>query len=77
MTTHKRLAIIRDNFERGVFLSIYQSSWQRLYRTIARSILVCKHGLRRMGSDYALLVDGFILRFGYPGPLLFLSSYQP
>jgi hypothetical protein len=115
----KRLEDIRDDFERGVFLSVYQSPRQRLHRTIARGILGCKHGLRGLlfswplyllplaawvlnarylplilllllpglyisgvillrgvKSDYAQLVDGFILRAGYPGRLLFPRSFQ-
>ena len=42
----KRLLEIRNDFERGVFLSIYNSRPQRLRRHIARVILVLKHGLR-------------------------------
>ena len=42
----KRLSDIRNDFERGVFLSIYNSRTQRLRRHIARVILGLKHGLR-------------------------------
>ena len=42
----KRLADIRDYFERGVFLSVYQSPRQRRHRRIARCLLCLKHGLR-------------------------------
>ena len=45
-TTHKRLSDIRNDFERGVFLSLYNSRPQRLRRVIARIILAVKHGLR-------------------------------
>jgi len=118
--SRKRLADIHDDFERGVFLSVYQSPRQRLHRRIARCILGCKHGLRGIlfswplyllplaawllnarylllilllllpglyisgvillrgvRSDYARLVDGVILRAGYPGRLLFPGDYQP
>jgi len=118
--SRKRLEDIRDDFERGVFLSVYQSPRQRLRRRIARCILGCKHGLRGVlfswplyllplaawvlnarylplilllllpglyisgvillrgvRSDYARLVDGIILRAGYPGRLLFPGNYQP
>ena len=44
--SRKRLGDIRDDFERGVFLSVYQSSRQRRHRRIARCILGLKHGLR-------------------------------
>ena len=42
----KRLCDIRNDFERGVFLSVYNSRPQRLRRVIARIILAVKHGLR-------------------------------
>ena len=42
----KRLSDIRNDFERGVFMSIYNSRAQRVRRLIARIILVIKHGLR-------------------------------
>lgn len=120
MNAHKRLEDIRNDFERGVFLSVYLSPRQRLHRTIARCILGMKHGLRGVlfswplyllplaawvlnarylplilllllpglyisgvillrgvRSDYAQLVEGFILRPGYPGRLLFPGSFQP
>lgn len=44
--TRKRLSEIRNDFERGVFLSVYNSRPQRLRRHIARVILCLKHGLR-------------------------------
>jgi len=44
--TSKRLADIRNDFERGVFLSVYNSRTQRTRRIIARIILAIKHGLR-------------------------------
>ena len=44
--TSKRLTDIRNEFERGVFLSLYNSPTQRLRRHIARLILAIKHGLR-------------------------------
>jgi hypothetical protein len=42
----KRLADIRNDFERGVFLSVYNSRTQRMRRHMARVILAIKHGLR-------------------------------
>ena len=44
--TSKRLSDIRNDFERGVFLNLYNSRPQRLRRVIARIILAVKHGLR-------------------------------
>jgi hypothetical protein len=42
----KHLSDIRTDFERGVFLALYNSRRQRLHRVIARIILGLKHGLR-------------------------------
>ena len=42
----KRLTDIRNELERGVFLSVYNSRTQRMRRFIARIILAIKHGLR-------------------------------
>jgi len=113
----KRIADVRNDFERGVFLALYNSRRQRLHRAAARVILGLKHGLRgllfswplyllplaawlsqarylplilllllpgvcisgtilRRGvrEDYARLVDGCLLRSGYPGRLLFPGS---
>jgi len=44
--TPKRLTDIRNDFERGVFLSVYNSRPQRMRRQMARVILAIKHGLR-------------------------------
>ena len=110
----KRLSDIRGEFERGIFLSVYNSPRQWLRRAVAHLILGLKHGLRgilfswplyllplaawllqarhlplilllllpglvisgailRRGvrEDYARLVEGYILREGYPRRLLF------
>ncbi|MGD2056086.1 MAG: hypothetical protein PVJ15_04710 [Gammaproteobacteria bacterium] len=115
----KRLADIRNDLERGVFLAVYHSRAQRIHRAIACALLGLKHGLRgilfswplyllplaawllqvtwlpviaallmpgllisgmilRRGvhADYARLVDGWILRPGYPGRLLFPASQR-
>ena len=42
----KHLSDIRSDFERGVFLNLYNSRPQRLRRMVARIILAVKHGLR-------------------------------
>ena len=116
--TSKRLADIRSDFERGVFLSVYNSRVQRMRRVIALLILGLKHGLRGtlfswplyllplaawsfkltylplilllllpgvyisggilvrgVREDYADHVEGFILRPGYPGRLLFPGNF--
>ena len=117
-STSKRLSDIRNEFERGVFLSVYNSRPQRMRRLIARVILGLKHGLRGtlfswplyllplaawsfkpaylplillllipgvyislvilvrgVREDYANYVEGFILRPGFPGRLLFPGNY--
>jgi len=118
--TSKRLTDIRNDFERGVFLALYNSRGQRVHRGVARTLLGLKHGLRGVlfswplyllplaawllqarylplilllllpgvylsgviltrgvHEDYARLVDGYILRAGYPGRLLFPGNFQP
>lgn len=115
-----RLTDINSDFERGVFLVLYNSRRQRLHRALARIILGLKHGLRGVlfswplylmplaawllkahylplilllllpgvwlsfviltrviREDYQRLVDGQILRRGYPGRLLFPGSQLP
>ena len=119
--TSKRLSDIRNEFERGVFLSVYNSRAQRMRRFIAGAILGLKHGLRGtlfswplyllplaawsfkpahlplillllipgvyiswgilvrgVREDYANYVEGFILRPGFPGHLLFpgITSHE-
>jgi hypothetical protein len=113
----KRLADIKNEFERGVFLVVYSSPRQKLHRTIATAALVIKHALRGIvfswplymltlaafaipGStkllfilllapgvyvswvilsrgvreDYQNLVDGYILKPGYLGRMLFYNK---
>ena len=115
-----RLSDIHNDFERGVFLALYNSRRQRMHRGIARMILGLKHGVRGIlfswplyllpvaawalqarylplilllllpgiwisgviltrgvHEDYSRLVDGHILRAGYPGRLLFPGSLLP
>ena len=116
--TLKRLTDIRNDIERGVFLSVYNSRPQRMRRYIALLILGLKHGLRGtlfswplyllplaawsfkltflplilllllpgvyvsggilvrgVREDYADHVEGFILRPGFPGRLLFPGNF--
>ena len=110
----KRLSEIRNEFERGVFLVLYDSPKQKLHRAVAVAALVVKHALRGIlfswplylltlaafavpvaakilfilllvpavyvswlilsrgvKEDYRNLVDGYILRPGYLGRMLF------
>ena len=113
-TRSKRLDEIKSEFERGVFLVLYDSPKQKLHRIAATIALVIKHALRGIlfswplylltlaayavpGSskllfllllmpgiyvswvilsrgvkeDYENLVDGYILKPGYLGRILF------
>ncbi len=110
----KRLSEIKNDFERGVFLAVYNSRKQRYHRSAAGTALALKHAMRGVlfswplyllalaafavpGSfmlvfilllmpvvyvswvilsrgvreDYKKLVDGYILRPGYLGRMLF------
>lgn len=110
----KRLGEIKNEFERGVFLVLYDSPKQKLHRIVATIALVIKHALRGIlfswplymltlaafavpGSskllfilllipglyvswvilsrgvkeDYDNLVEGYILKPGYLGRMLF------
>jgi hypothetical protein len=110
----KRLGEIKNEFERGVFLVLYDSPKQKLHRMVAVIALLVKHALRGIlfswplymltlaayavpGSskllfmlllvpglyvswvilsrgvkeDYENLVDGYILKPGYLGRMLF------
>ena len=110
----RRLTDIKNDFERGVFLAVYDSPIQKYHRFIAAAMLTVKHALRGVffswplylltlaayaipGSswpvfllllfpgvyvswvilsrgvkeDYTNLVDGYILRSGYLGRMIF------
>lgn len=114
MYTSKRLSEIKNDFERGVFLAVYNSRKQRYHRSVAGVVLVLKHAMRGflfswplyllvlaaytvpdlfvlviilllmpavyvswvilsrgVKEDYKKLVDGYILRSGYLGRMLF------
>jgi hypothetical protein len=58
----KRLDEIKNDFERGVFLVLYDSPKQKLHRTIAATALVIKHALRG-------------IMFSWPLYLLTLAAY--
>jgi len=110
----KRLCEIKTDFERGVFLALYNSRQQKLHRRLAGLVLGIKHVLRGLlfswplylltlaayavpgfsavffvllllpalyvswrilsrgiKEDYKNLVEGYLLRPGYPGRMLF------
>jgi hypothetical protein len=110
----KRLSDIKNDFERGVFVVVYNSPKQRYHRGVAAMMLVIKHVLRGLlfswplyllalaaysipdasvwlvlllllpamyvswvilyrgiREDYENLVDGYLLRSGYLGRMIF------
>ena len=58
----KRLDEIKNDFERGVFLVLYDSRKQKMHRAIAAAALVIKHALRGV-------------LFSWPLYLLTLAAY--
>ena len=114
----KRLSEIKNDFERGVFLAVYNSRKQRYHRSMAAAMLAIKHVLRGflfswplyllalaaysisdssvwlvlllllpamyvswvilsrgIKEDYENLIDGYLLRSGYLGRLLFYGKH--
>ena len=70
----KKLSDIRNEFERGVFLALYNSRQQRMRRAIARIILGLKHGIRGILFSwplYLLPVAAWLLQARYL-PLILL-----
>ncbi len=110
----KRLSEIKNDFERGVFMVLYNSPKQRYSRALAIFVLIMKHVLRGLlfswplyllalaayalpdasvwlvlflllpamyvswvilhrgiKEDYENLVDGYLLRSGYLGRMIF------
>lgn len=59
----KRLSEIKNDFERGVFMAVYNSPKQRYHRAMAAVTLVIKHVLRG-------------LLFSWPLYLLALAAYE-
>jgi hypothetical protein len=54
MNAPKRLADIRNDVERAVFLAVYNSPRQRLHRANAHLLLGLKHGLRGLLFSWPL-----------------------
>lgn len=72
--TPRHLDSIRNEFERGVFLSLYNSPQQRAHRVIARTLLGFKHGLRGVLFSwplYLLPLAAWVLQARYL-PLILL-----
>lgn len=59
----KRLCEVKNDFERGVFIALYNSKKQKRYRIIAGAALMVKHVLRG-------------LLFSWPLYLLALAAYM-
>ena len=59
----KRLDEIKNDFERGIFMAVYNSRKQRYHRAVAALVLVLKHVLRG-------------LLFSWPLYLLALAAYS-
>lgn len=112
--TSRNISEIKNDFERGVFLSLYNSPKQRYHRKVAAVVLVIKHVLRGLlfswplyllafaawsvpgasawlvlilllpamyvswtilnrgiREDYKNIINGYLLRTGYLGRMLF------
>lgn len=50
----KHVDEIRNDFERGIFINLYNSRKQRFNRALAGTLLVVKHGLRGMLFSWPL-----------------------
>lgn len=74
----KRLADIKNEFERGVFLVLYDTPKQKLHRIVAAVALVIKHALRGILFSWPLYLLT-LAAYAVPGSskLLFLLLLIP
>ncbi len=74
----RRLTEIRNDFERGVFLVLYQSPRQRLHRSVAVTALLVKHALRGVLFSWPLYLLT-LAAYAVPGApkLLFVLLLAP
>ena len=74
----KRLDEIKNDFERGVFLVLYDSTKQKLHRSIAAVALVFKHALRGVLFSWPLYMLT-LAAYAIPGSskLLFVLLLVP
>lgn len=74
----KRLDEIKNDFERGVFLVLYDSPKQKLNRFIAATVLTIKHALRGILFSWPLYILTFAA-YTIPGSskLLFMLLLIP
>lgn len=77
-TRSKRLCEIKNEFERGVFLVLYDSPKQKLHRIVATVALVIKHALRGILFSWPLYMLT-LAAFAVPGSskLLFILLLIP
>ena len=74
----KRLQDIRGDFERGVFLAVYRSRKQKMYRMMAAVILALRHSLRGLLFSWPLYLLALAARVLPQAPLwLFLLLLLP
>ena len=74
----KRLGEIKNEFERGVFLVLYNSPKQKLHRLVATVALVIKHALRGILFSWPLYMLT-LAAYAVPGSskLLFILLLVP
>ncbi len=74
----KRLHEIKNEFERGVFLVLYNSRKQRFHRAVAASVLAVKHALRGVLFSWPLYLLT-LAAFAVPGAtaLVFILLLMP
>jgi hypothetical protein len=74
----KRLDDIKNDFERGVFLVLYDSPKQKLHRLIAATALIIKHALRGILFSWPLYMLT-LAAYAVPGSpkLLFMLLLIP
>lgn len=64
-TKSKRLSEIKNEFERGVFLAVYESRKQKFNRVFAVIALIIKHVLRGILFSWPLYILAFAV-FSFP-----------
>lgn len=78
ITRSKRLGEITNEFERGVFLVLYDSPRQKLHRSVATFALIIKHALRGILFSWPLYMLT-LAAYAVPGSskLLFILLLVP
>ena len=73
MNTSRRLSEIKNDFERGVFLAVYNSRKQRNSRFLAGAMLSLKHALRGMFFSWPLYMLS-LAAFAVPGAFMLVFT---